>query len=91
MMMSTPLEERPPWCVIWPTDSADRNLWRAATDEARSGWERAYNGSTPSEAEAGLIRLLKGQTPEERAVAQLFVLSTPALEPAAALPEAVAA
>lgn len=91
MMMSTPLEERPAGCVLWPTDSADRNLWRAATDEARGGWRRAYANDTPSPAEQGLIMLMTLEGP----LGQLLALPAPELEPEPvplpALPEPVAA
>lgn len=34
----------PPSCVIWPSDTADRNAERQGTLGAREGWRRAYEG-----------------------------------------------
>lgn len=80
MMMSTPDGELPPGCVLWPTDSADRNRWRAATDEAREGWMRAYEKASPLPPERALIRLMKADDP----LARLFLIVPPAPAPAVA-------
>jgi hypothetical protein len=57
VMWQTPPEKRPSACVIWPNDTQDRNLSRAATEDARSGWRRAYEGLPPAREEVALARL----------------------------------
>lgn len=50
-----------PWpsgCVIWPSDSADRNNWRLATDRAIDGWRRAYEG-VPATQQEKALRILE--------------------------------
>lgn len=45
--------ERPADCVVWPRDTTDRNLARAATEDAKEGWRRAYlNLPAPSSERA---------------------------------------
>lgn len=41
-------------CVVWPSDTADRNAERAATSGAREGWRRAYEGRDPLPREKAL-------------------------------------
>lgn len=48
-----------PWpegVVIWPSDSADRNHWRAATDDetVKDGWRRAYENLPAAPRESAL-------------------------------------
>lgn len=55
VMISTPAHLIPEYpCVIWPTDSADRNLWRGATAQAKEGWRRAYEQTPATRPEAAL-------------------------------------
>lgn len=52
-----PREKWPPDAVVWPRDSRDREVWISATNAARDGWRRAYEGIAPTRAEAALILL----------------------------------
>lgn len=52
-----PEAERLKGCVVWPRDSVDRNLARAATEDSREGWRRAYEGVEPTRSERALIVL----------------------------------
>lgn len=47
----------PEGAVRWPTDKTDREAWRAATIEAKSGWRRAYEQARPSRAEEAIAFL----------------------------------
>lgn len=48
---------RPVGAVVWPRDTADRNVALAATRGARDGWRRAYDQLPPRRSEAALERL----------------------------------
>lgn len=50
----TPEADRPRGVIIWPADTTDRNLARRATDEAKEGWRRAYDGVSPTREEQAL-------------------------------------
>lgn len=71
---STPLPERPAGCVLWPSDSAARNEWRAATDGVRDHWGRAYDGLPQTPAEKALMTLVT----KSPTLARLFMLPPPA-------------
>lgn len=50
-----------PWptgCVVWPSDSWDRNGWRDATLQIKEGWRRAYN-QDPATPQENAIRILE--------------------------------
>lgn len=49
--------DRPADAVVWSTDTTDRNLARAAVEESREGWRRAYEGEPASRPEQALIVL----------------------------------
>lgn len=48
---------RPFGCVVWPNDSADRDISVAVTLAARDGWRRAYDRLPPRKGELALSRL----------------------------------
>ena len=54
---ATPAHGRPARCIVWPRDTRDRQLSRAATNEAKEGWRRAYEGEPPSGPEKALALL----------------------------------
>jgi hypothetical protein len=55
--MKKPVEDRPPDAVAWPRDSRDRDFWISATNAAKEGWRRAYDGEPPTTAEIALAML----------------------------------
>lgn len=57
---ATAEEDRPRGCVIWPRDTTDRNISIAATDGARDGWRRAYEGIRAPRKEEALNVLRPG-------------------------------
>lgn len=54
---STPAQQVPAFCVLWPSDSVEARLWREATKHAMHGWERAYYNLPATAAETALTRL----------------------------------
>jgi hypothetical protein len=55
-----PEEKRPVGCVVWPSDTADRQIAVAATLGAREGWRRAYDQIPMKAREAALGRIRPG-------------------------------
>lgn len=54
---ATLAENRPACAVMWPADTKDRQLVRAATLDSREGWQRAYDREPASRAERALLQL----------------------------------
>lgn len=54
---STPHEERPEGCVVWPADTRDRQLIRVAVLEGKEAWRRGYDRAPETPAERALMRL----------------------------------
>lgn len=52
-----PEDRRPANCIIWPRDTADRNISIAATLGAMDGWRRAYERIPPSKGDRAIERL----------------------------------
>jgi len=63
-LITTKTVEPPPDAVVWPYDSADRNLAIGATAAVKENWRRAYERQEPTRGElafAALWEILRGQ------------------------------